>query len=276
MVEETYFVKTKVANKYDGYIGENIPFYWPALNFIGKSVSEYFSNKDALDCIEIGSGSANLSITVSQYIQLKSLLLLDHSAPFLEIAKQKLSETPSVQITPILKHASFLSDDWQNDIEPNSKDLILSSLTLDHIADDEEFLSLLKKLQSLLKKGGCFVTAEKCASSSNTTKSWQSFAKMIHIRGENNLKNNFKNASEIEAWKHHNFTEDILRPFSDVWTLVEKAGLTVKYAGGVPLPEPDNLNYDTFYELNKVRSFTRQEVFSSEQAFGVAILICKK
>jgi ubiquinone/menaquinone biosynthesis C-methylase UbiE len=276
MAEETYFVKSKVANKYDGYIGENIPFYWPALNFISERVGEHFSDKNQLDCMEIGSGSANLSITVSKHIKMKSLLLVDHSAAFLEVAKQKLAETDSVPIIPSFKHASFLSDDWQNDIEPNSKDLILSSLTLDHIADDDEFLSLLKKLRGLLKKGGCFVTAEKCASSDMTTKSWQSFAKMIHIRGENNLKNNFKNPSEIEAWKHHNFTEDILRPFADVWTLTEKAGFTVEHAGGVPLPEPESLNYDNFYELNKISSFTRHEVFSSDKALGVAILICQK
>lgn len=276
MVEETYFVKPKVANKYDTYIGNNIPFYWPALNFIAENIGEYFSGTDGLDCVEIGSGSANLSITVSKHTTMKSLLLVDHSATFLEIAKQKLAETPSVPITPTLKQASFLSDDWLEDIEPSSKDLILSSLTLDHIADDDEFLALLKKLHGLLKKGGCFITAEKCASSDMTTKSWQSFAKMIHIRGENNLKNNFKTPSEIEAWKHHNFTEDILRPFSDVWGLVEKAGFTVENAGGVPLPEPEDLNYDTFYELNKISSLARQEVFSSERALGVAILVCKK
>ncbi|MDF5723202.1 MAG: class I SAM-dependent methyltransferase [Rhizonema sp. PD37] len=275
MAEETYFVKSKVANKYDVYIGDNIPFYWPALNFVADSLCEYFSEEQELNCLEIGSGSANLSITVSKHIKIKSLQLLDHSAAFLEVAKQKIAETPSLPV-PMLKHASFLSDDWQNDIEPNSLDVILSSLTLDHITEDEEFLVLLKKLYGLLKKGGCFVTAEKCASSDSATPSWQSFAKMIHIRGENNLKNNFKTPTEIEAWKQHNFHEDILRPFADVWTLAEKAGFTVEYAGGAPLPEPENLNYETFYQLNKIKLFERQEVFSSDQAYGVGILICKK
>lgn len=276
MLEETYFIKPEVANKYDIYIGINIPFYWPTLDFIGEKLCIFFPSERALDCIEIGCGSANLSITISKYFAIKNLLLVDHSAEFLKIAKQKITKTLLAPRKLTSKNISFLSNNWENDVQPHTQDLILSSLTLDHIAEDKIFLSLLKKLYNLLKEGGCLVIAEKCASSDQTTSSWKSFVKMIDIRGENNLKNNFKNLSEIAAWKDHIFHEDTLRPFADIWTLSERAGFTIKYAGGVPLPEPENLNYDTFYQLNKISSLTRQEVFSSVQAFGIAILICQK
>ena len=274
MIEEQYYVKSAVANKYDAYIGENIPFYWGFMRFIAEAAGKHLRGREPLDCVELGSGSANLCITVGREVAMRSLTLVDHSASFLEIAAAKLREHPVSATPPRLVHASFLSPDWDADLPPAGHDLVLSSLTLDHIVDDESFVALLERIRRLLRPGGCFAMAEKCSSPDPASPSWQAFARMIHLRGENNLRHGFKSPEEVERWKHHNFHEDVMRPFRQLWSFAEQAGFTVAEAGGVALPEAERMTYEGFYELCAVEPMTRREVFEGDRAFGVAVLFC--
>jgi ubiquinone/menaquinone biosynthesis C-methylase UbiE len=275
MIEERYYVKPKVANKYDTYIGDNIPFYWGFMRFIAESLRRRFAGRGPLDSVELGSGSANLSISVGRAVRLGNLTLVDHSERFLEIARGKLEENGTSLHPPRFKHASFLDPGWDDDLAPGGQDLVLSSLTLDHIVEDDAFVALLARVRRLLRPGGCFVMAEKCSSPDPATPSWRSFARMIHLRGENNLRHGFKTAEEIARWKEHNFEEDVMRPFAQLWSFAERAGLAVAAAGGVALPEAERMTYDDFYELREVVPLTRDEVFASAQAFGVAVLVCE-
>ena len=276
MIEERYYVKPKVANKYDSYIGDNIPFYWGFMRFIAEALRRRFAGAAPLDCVELGSGSANLSITVGRAVPLRSLTLVDHSERFLEIARGKLEEHRVSAQPPRFKHSSFLAEEWDGDLAAGGHDLVLSSLTLDHIVEDEAFVALLARIRRLLRPAGCFVMAEKCASPDPASPSWQSFARMIHLRGENNLRHGFKTAEEIARWKEHNFHEDVMRPFSQLWSFAESAGFQVAAAGGVALPDAERMAYEDFYELREVEPLTRDEVFASARAFGVAVLICER
>jgi ubiquinone/menaquinone biosynthesis C-methylase UbiE len=275
-VEEQYYTKARVAHKYDFYIGKNIPFYWPSLNFIADRLGEHFAGHKGLEVFDIGCGTANHCITVSKKIDIGRLTLVDHSKAILEVAQKKVAEAETIPDNVRVRHASFLDDGWLDDVEPGSIDLILSSLTLDHVVEDSDFLALLGKLHRVLRDNGCFVLSEKASSPDESTPSWQSFAKMIDIRGENNRRHGFKNEAEIAEWKTHNFEEDIMRPLSLMWSLAEKSGFTVESAGGAVLPPADELDYDRFYDLTHITPLDRGRVFTQEESYGTGILICVK
>lgn len=275
-VEEQYYTQARVAHKYDVYIGKNIPFYWPALNFIADNVSAHFAGRKGLEVLDLGCGTGNHSITVSKKVDFGRLTLVDHSAAILEVAQRKIKQSDTVPDGLEVKHTSFLDEGWLEEIEPESVDLILSSLTLDHIVEDGDFQALLTKLHRLLKEDGCFVLCEKCSSPDPSTPSWQSFAEMIHIRGENNRRHGFKTEAEIAEWKKHNFEEDIMRPLSLIWSIAERAGFTVEQAGGAILPEAEALDYDRFYQLDYITPLSREAVFSTDGSYGAGILICVK
>jgi ubiquinone/menaquinone biosynthesis C-methylase UbiE len=275
-VEEQYYTKAHVAHQYDVYIGKNIPFYWPALRFIADHLGEHFAGRKGLEVFDIGCGTANHCITVSKKVDIGRLTLVDHSEAILEVARKKVAETETITGNVRVRHASFLDDGWLDGVEPGSIDLILSSLTLDHIVEDSDLLALLGRLRGVLSDNGCFVLCEKASSPDESTPSWQSFAKMIHIRGENNRRHGFKNEAENAEWKTHNFKEDIMRPLSLVWSLAEKAGFTVESAGGAILPPANELDYDRFYALTHITPLDRATVFAREESYGAGILICAK
>ncbi|MCA9690743.1 MAG: class I SAM-dependent methyltransferase [Myxococcales bacterium] len=275
-VEEQYYTKARVAHKYDVYIGKNIPFYWPALHFIADHLAAHFRGRQGLVVLDLGCGTANHCITVSKKVSVGPLTLVDHSAAILEVAQRKVAEAETIPAPVAVRHGSFLEPATLADIEAESVDLILSSLTLDHIHEDEEFVALLRRLHGILKPGGCFVLCEKSSSPDPSTPSWRSFAEMIHIRGENNRRHDFKNEAEIAEWKQHNFEEDVMRPLSLSWTLAEQAGFQVETAGGAVLPPAEELDYERFYEIDFITPLDRARVFDTIESYGAGILICSK
>ncbi len=275
-VEEQYYTKARVAHKYDVYIGKNIPFYWPALGFIAEHLGQRFAGRTDLEVLDIGCGTANHCVTVSKKINIGQLTLVDHSAAILEVARRKVGEAETIPDGVQVRTGSFLEPETLAGIPPESVDVILSSLTLDHIFEDDEFVALLRRLHRILKPGGCFVLCEKSSSPDPTTPSWKSFAEMIHIRGENNRRNDFKNEAEIAEWKKHNFEEDVMRPLSLSWTLAEQAGFTIEKAGGAVLPPADELDYDRFYAIDFITPLSRARVFDTIESYGAGILICAK
>lgn len=222
--EEKYFTNESVAQQYDKYVTTNIPFYSTALNFITKATRSYSQNSESNSCLEIGAGTGNLASAaciIAKNIQ--SCFLLDHSEPMLQIARekwQKMGIGCKLHTVPV----SFLDEGWEDRVD--SCNIVLSSLTLDHIHEDSVLQQLFDRIYAYLPSGGLFVLAEKCANQ-NEPKSWNAFLNMIELRAVHLQQNSLKTMEQIQLWKRHILTEDHLRPLSELVRMLELSGFKI-------------------------------------------------
>lgn len=276
-MEENYFTNSAVAQVYDSYIGLNMPFYWPAIHCLADTVGELFHGRTIPRALEIGVGSGNLSLNVLERVRIADLTILDHSEEFLRIAESKLSSRPA-HPPGSLKTClgSFSSPRWSGPVAAEPFDLVLSSFTLDHIADSQLAQVFYEELPALVKSGGVFTLAEKCASNDRNSQAWKSYVRCIDLRTEHNRKHGLKTEEEIKEWRRHNFEDDQMRSLLLHAEALERAGFRIHKMAGVPLPAPDAMEYDSFYQLTEVRDLSRDELRRKDQALGVGVLVAVK
>jgi SAM-dependent methyltransferase len=275
-IEEQYFTQHDIASKYDSYIGLNMPFYRPAIEFLADAVVSHYPGKVVPRVVEIGVGSGNLGCATIPRLRVDHLCIIDHSGAFLRIAQRKFLEAITYPLTTFMaRRASFADEGWSDGIPENGADLALSSFTFDHIADSS-LPKVYRDVHAILRPGGIFTIAEKCASGDKQSVSWSSYVRAIDIRTEHNRIHGLKTEEEIVAWRHHNFHDDQMRPLSAHIRTLEKAGFSILTIAGVPLRPAQDMTYEDFYALTKIEPLTRQFTFDTDLAFGVGILVCQK
>jgi hypothetical protein len=55
-----------------------------------------------------------------------------------------------------------------------------------------------------------------------------------------------------------------------------RAGFAIPAAAGVALPEPDDLNDDSYFRMTSVAALSEADIFARDRAYGLAILFCLK
>lgn len=272
-----YFKDSRVAGKYDEYIGENIPYYWPTIRKICTSLQSLYGDAtNGMVAIEFGAGTGNLSLSLIENLGIKRMLMLDHSRSMLLGAEEKVRRSGIPYEAILTMESSILADDWKQAIGLQSLDIALFHLSLDHVEEDSDLRRLLRDIYDRLSAGGCLVIAEKCADGRDKeSASWLAFTRMVEIRASHMLEHGFMSAIEVELWRQHLLSEDVLRPLDVLWSFVIDAGFRVAEAWGVSLESHQHITYDSFYTNFKIKHLSVSTPISNV-AFGIGVLICIK
>jgi len=146
-VEEVF---DKYAGDYDSKRKLLIPchddFYRIALDAIP------FSRQRELRVLDLGAGTGYFSTLIADRYPSAQLVLMDVSAEMLRIAEQKFERLNQGRVTFL--RADYVHADFQG-----TYDLVVSSLSLHHLADHEK-IAVYRKICRVLEPGGTFVNCD--------------------------------------------------------------------------------------------------------------------
>lgn len=136
-----------ISQNYDVQRKKLIPCFEDFYN-ISTAIAE--TNLDNPKILDLGAGTGIFSEHILKKYPKASLTLIDISEKMLEISKLRFKNKNNIEY--IFK--DYLSYDF------NEKyDIIISSLSIHHLIDEEKF-NLFKKCYSLLNVGGIFINAD--------------------------------------------------------------------------------------------------------------------
>ncbi|RAP52319.1 MAG: hypothetical protein BZ138_03330 [Methanosphaera sp. rholeuAM270] len=135
----------KASNDYDKYRKQAIPNMDIYYNTVVKLTRKY-ENPTILD---LGAGTGILTELLNKKHPQSKITLVDLSAEMLKIAKEKFRD----------KDFDFLEADYMKHEFKNSYDIIVSSLSIHHLTDEDK-QKLYKKIYDTLKPGGVFINAD--------------------------------------------------------------------------------------------------------------------
>ncbi len=182
-----------LSAQYDTTITTSIPPYWEIM----ETLLEYtFLPRDQkLQVLELGCGTGNLSNLVTEYFPQAHLTLVDLSAEMLAQAAQKV-EAKAVSLK--LLNQGFMEVEFPE----NSLDLVVSSIALHHLPDEEKPL-LYQRIFHWLKPGGKLRVADEILSLPADTaerfsmQKWETWARQMGATSE-----------EIAMWQEHAVQHD--------------------------------------------------------------------
>lgn len=145
----------KEAEAFDEQVQKNIPCYNEMLTALINAIPDNKKNPKILD---LGCGTGNITQKVLTRFPDAKVTCLDLSENMIEIAKDKLSDYEKIEY--------IVGDFTQMQIE-TKYDVILSSLALHHIPNDEEKESMYKDIYEALEKDGVFLNADVIKANSN-------------------------------------------------------------------------------------------------------------
>lgn len=145
----------KEAEAFDEQVQKNIPCYNEMLTALINAIPDKNKNPKILD---LGCGTGNITQKALTRFPDAEVTCLDLSENMIEIAKDKLSDYEKIEY--------IVGDFTQMQIE-TKYDVILSSLALHHIPNDEEKESMYKDIYEALEKDGVFYNADVIKANSN-------------------------------------------------------------------------------------------------------------
>jgi tRNA (cmo5U34)-methyltransferase len=106
------------------------------------------TNPGATRALDVGCGAGNYALKLLRLLPLRSVDLVDLSAPMLERATQRIGAASGVEIR------AMQADVREVELEAERYDVIVSAATLHHLRGDEEWESVFAKLFAALRPGG--------------------------------------------------------------------------------------------------------------------------
>ncbi|RAP45740.1 MAG: hypothetical protein BZ135_05125 [Methanosphaera sp. rholeuAM6] len=145
MEEKVMDAFNKASNDYDKYRKQAIPNMEIYYNTVVKLTQEYENPK----ILDLGAGTGILTQLLHQQHPNSDITLVDMSTKMLDIAREKFKTTDFKYI-----EANYIEYDF------NEKyDVIVSSLSIHHLTDEEKHL-LYKRIHDILNHGGVFINAD--------------------------------------------------------------------------------------------------------------------
>jgi tRNA (cmo5U34)-methyltransferase len=137
----------EVAHEYDNQRRKLIPCFD---DFYNVSVSIADANSNSPNILDLGAGTGLFSSLILQKYPEAKITLIDISEKMLEIAKSRLKGFANVD---------YVLDDYTNFISHEKYDIIISALSIHHLADTNK-LELYKNTYLNLKNKGVFINAD--------------------------------------------------------------------------------------------------------------------
>jgi tRNA (cmo5U34)-methyltransferase len=135
------------AYEYDIIIQKLIPHYDKMIDAMVSAIP--FSDEKIFSMIDLGCGTGTISQSVKSRFPNIQITCVDIAEKMLEIAKDKIGGNL------ICIQADFNKFDF-----PEKYDLILSSLALHHLENDNDKLAFYKKIYSALNQSGVFINID--------------------------------------------------------------------------------------------------------------------
>ncbi len=137
------------AKEYDDNIIKLIPFYPQILDALIGSLS--YNNDYKIRVLDLGCGTGTISKRISEKFPNSDITCVDIASNMIEIAKFKLQNYP-------LK--SFKIGDFSNISFDAKYDVVVSSLALHHLVDDNQKRDYYSTIYNILNDGGQFFNAD--------------------------------------------------------------------------------------------------------------------
>ena len=135
------------AGQYDNQREKLIPCF---SDFYKIAVSVAGTNKMKPEVLDIGAGTGLLSSFMLEKIPNANLTLIDISEKMIEIAKDRFKNNSAL---------TYIVDDYSKYPFDKTYDIVVSSLSIHHLTDDQK-QQLYAKIYSILNQGGVFVNAD--------------------------------------------------------------------------------------------------------------------
>lgn len=196
------------AKFYDNIIKDLIPYYEQMIDAMVSCIP--FSTNDYFSIVDLGCGTGTISKNIKDHFPNAQITCVDISQNMLDIAKNKLGND-----------VSYLNANFYDFEFPQKYDLIVSSLALHHLEDDNSKLEFYKKIYSSLEENGIFINIDVVLGSDNQIqdvymKKWQEF--MLKAVSKDEIEN---------KWLPNYYAED--RPVSLInhFDMLEQSGFSV-------------------------------------------------
>ncbi|MBY0403561.1 MAG: class I SAM-dependent methyltransferase [Cyanobacteria bacterium] len=210
-----------LSHTYDEAIFRGCPPYLEMLEALFRFSKFYGAPEKPYSILELGCGTGNVSCLIQKTFPNAQLTLVDFSQEMLDEAQGKWRALFSTEKNPVALMPSplYLAQDFMSlDFEPGAFDLIVSSLALHHLKDEEKPV-LYQRLYHWLKLGGEFRCADQClglpASGVHLkfTEDWKAWASS---KGATD--------SEMKMWTDHSMEWDHYAPVSSHFQWLSEAG----------------------------------------------------
>jgi len=142
------------ANEYDMIIQKLIPHYKQMIDALVSVIP--FSEESVFSMIDLGCGTGTISKSVKQKYPNTDITCVDIAGKMLEIAKDKIGGS-----------VNCIQADFNNFEFPRKYDLVVSSLALHHLENDDHKLAFYEKIFSSLNKNGVFINIDVVLGSDN-------------------------------------------------------------------------------------------------------------
>ena len=137
------------AKVFDSIIIKLIPYYNQMIDALTDSI--HFDNDSPIRIIDLGCGTGTVAKRISEKFPNSKIVCLDIASNMIDIAKNKLSEH---------KDAEFITGDFSNIDFDDKFDVVVSSLALHHLENDNCKKKFYIKIYDILTDFGLFINAD--------------------------------------------------------------------------------------------------------------------
>ncbi len=134
---------------YDGWIRKAVPGY-DELFAAAKELIP-FSPDASVDVLDLGAGTGLFAKQVMEKCPLARFVLWDVAEKMLEVARERFRECP--------EQIEYIVGDYRELTDKRGFDLVISSLSIHHLSDEEK-KKLFRSIYGVLRKGGIFINID--------------------------------------------------------------------------------------------------------------------
>ena len=139
----------KTVAYYDSWIRKAVPGYDDMFAIAGELLP--FAADAAIDVLDLGAGTGLFASHVLKKCPQGRFVLYDVAAGMLDVARARFSGCPG--------RFRYVVDDYRNLGDVGSFDLVISSLSIHHLADEEK-KALCGRIYAVLRDGGMFINID--------------------------------------------------------------------------------------------------------------------
>ncbi len=145
----------KYASNYDKSRKQLIPCFTEFYGTVIKIIP--FSHSESISILDIGAGTGLLTELIAKKFSNAQITLIDISAEMLSIAQERLKQ---------YKDISFQVGDYSKSLPVQKHKLIISSLSIHHLCDNDK-KKLFERIKNCLEPNGIFINADQILGESN-------------------------------------------------------------------------------------------------------------